>query len=397
MRLGSANTYDKVLQNLYTRQSNLASQQDKLTSGKSISRPSDDPLGAAQAERDLTRLTRVSSDQRALGVQSGTMTLAESTLGDASSLMQNFRELIVSAGNAILTPADRTSIAQQMGSLRDQLLTLSNRTDSNGIALFSGLGSTSTPFTEATPGGAVSFTGIAGQSPSTDHNIPGTMNGQAIWMDVPSGNGTFNVTQTPLSGSTLTVDAGSVSNPALVTGHNYNITFAVASGVTTYGIVDTTPPGSNISSSNPYTPGQTISFDGQSFVASGTPLNGDVIATSPSTKISVFKVLDDAISSVKSTTPAMIVSQGLGLSQLDAGMNKILAARGQAGDWLNRADSITSAQQGRTLQLTADMSRAQDLDMVQGLSDFQKMQTGYQVALQSYAQVQKLSLFNFIN
>ena len=396
MRLGSANTYDKVLQNLYTRQSNLASQQDKLTSGKSISRPSDDPLGAAQAERDLTRLTRISSDQRALGVQSGTMTLAESTLGDASSLMQNFRQLLVSAGNAILTPADRTSIAQQMGSLRAELLTLANRTDSNGIALFNGLGSTSTPFTEDALGNVI-FTGNAGQSPSTDHNIPGTMNGQAIWMDVPSGNGTFNITQTPLSGSTLTVDAGSVSNPALVTGHNYSITFAVASGVTTYGIVDTTPPGSNLSSSNPYTPGQTISFDGQSFVASGTPLNGDVIATSPSTKISVFKVLDDAISSVKSTTPAMIVSQGLGLSQLDAGMNKILAARGQAGDWLNRADSITSGQQGRTLQLTADMSREQDLDMVQGLSDFQKMQTGYQVALQSYAQVQKLSLFNFIN
>jgi flagellar hook-associated protein 3 FlgL len=36
------------------------------------------------------------------------------------------------------------------------------------------------------------------------------------------------------------------------------------------------------------------------------------------------------------------------------------------------------------------------MDMVKGISDFNNLQTGYQAALQTYAQVQKLSLFNFI-
>ena len=49
------------------------------------------------------------------------------------------------------------------------------------------------------------------------------------------------------------------------------------------------------------------------------------------------------------------------------------------------------------MQLEADRVRAEDLDMVKGISDFQKIQTGYQAALQSYASVQKMSLFNFIN
>ena len=35
--------------------------------------------------------------------------------------------------------------------------------------------------------------------------------------------------------------------------------------------------------------------------------------------------------------------------------------------------------------------------MVKGSSDFQKLQTGYQAELQPEAQVQKLSLFNFIS
>ena len=34
--------------------------------------------------------------------------------------------------------------------------------------------------------------------------------------------------------------------------------------------------------------------------------------------------------------------------------------------------------------------------MIKGISDFQNQQTGYSAALQSYAQVQKLSLFNFL-
>ena len=36
--------------------------------------------------------------------------------------------------------------------------------------------------------------------------------------------------------------------------------------------------------------------------------------------------------------------------------------------------------------------------MARGISDFNKAQTGYQAAaLQTYAQVQRLSLFNYIN
>ena len=51
----------------------------------------------------------------------------------------------------------------------------------------------------------------------------------------------------------------------------------------------------------------------------------------------------------------------------------------------------------RSEQLEADRSRAEDLDMIKGISDFQNQQTGYQAALQTYASVQKLSLFNYIS
>jgi flagellar hook-associated protein 3 FlgL len=109
-------------------------------------------------------------------------------------------------------------------------------------------------------------------------------------------------------------------------------------------------------------------------------------------------VLDTAIQSIgnapDSNTAGQAVSQALG--DIDLGLAKVGAIRSQAGELLNRADRISGNQDKRSIQMEADRSRAEDLDMVKGISDFQKQQTGYQVAMQTYAQIQKLSLFDFI-
>jgi len=123
---------------------------------------------------------------------------------------------------------------------------------------------------------------------------------------------------------------------------------------------------------------------------------GDTVTVSPNP--SIFSVLDDAIrdigGAVNNNAAAQAVSQAL--HNIDLGREQVSAVRGQAGDLLGRADRITSNQEKRSIQLEADRSRAEDLDMIKGISDFNNQQTGYQAALQTYAQVQKLSLFNFL-
>jgi flagellin-like hook-associated protein FlgL len=118
----------------------------------------------------------------------------------------------------------------------------------------------------------------------------------------------------------------------------------------------------------------------------------------PTTMTNYFKVVDEAIAGITNggSSTAISATVTTALTQIDAGMSRLESARGQAGAWLKRVDNITSTQEGRTLQLTADKSRAEDLNLVTGYSEFQKMNTGYQAALQSYAQIQKLSLFNYI-
>ena len=118
MRMGSANLFDNTLTKLTKRQADLSELQDKLSAGKRVLHASDDPAAAAQAERALTRSTRVQTEQRALGLQRNAMATAESTLGDATGALQTLRDLVISAGNATMSPANRSSIAQQITTLR---------------------------------------------------------------------------------------------------------------------------------------------------------------------------------------------------------------------------------------------------------------------------------------
>ena len=109
-------------------------------------------------------------------------------------------------------------------------------------------------------------------------------------------------------------------------------------------------------------------------------------------------MLDRAIAEIGSANNSNAAVQAVGqaLGNLDKGLDRIHNVRGYAGELLNRADRITGDQSQRAIQLEADRTRAEDLDMIQGFSDFQNQQVGYEAALKSYSMVQKLSLFNYI-
>jgi flagellar hook-associated protein 3 FlgL len=402
MRLATANTYDNTLANITTRQAGLADIQEKLSAGKKVVRASDDPTGAAQAERAMTRSARVDVEVRALNLQRNSVANAEGTLGNSIDLLQTIRQFVVNAGDAALTPSDRTSIAQEMAGLRDQLFTYANKLDSNGIPLFGGLASSSQPFIDVTSG--VTYNGIPGERSSTPVSIPSTMDGQAVWMNVPTGNGVFTLGLGGANTGELWTDVGRVTSPGALTGDDYSVVFTVTATippVTTYDVFDDTlDPGhaAPLLAAQPYVDGQDIQFDGLSFIARGVPADGDAVTVAPSTRSDLFAVLDAAINSIKGSGNGHLLAQNLSLAlaQIDSGMERVQSARSQAGELLKRADIIEGTQEEKTIQLAADRSRAEDMDMIKGISEFQNQQTGFDAALKTYAQIQRLSLFNYL-
>lgn len=412
-RLGTASSYDAAIQNLAGRQQNLSKLQEQLTSGKRVVRPSDDPTAAAQAERAITRMERIKADQRALEQQKNSIAMAESTLGDVQLAVQQFRELAVSAGNATYTTAQRQTIANQLVGLRDNILSLANRTDTNGRPLFAALGSALAPFVgPLTTSPDYTFNGLPGQTASSAISIPFALDGDSAFMFNNVRDGVYNaqVTQVTPGAAKLNTSAVTLTNLVAPNGSSYTVTVTGVNTTTTPGTttitynVTGTPTavvgGVGLTAAYPTsTDGGTFTVSampGLSMSISGNPAVGDSVQIAPSA--SLFSVLDHAIRDIGTATTSNYANQAVGqaLANIDTGMARLSTVRGVAGDLLNRADSISSNQEKRGIQLEADRSRAEDLDMIQGVSDFQNQQTGYQAALQSYAQVQKLSLFNYI-
>ena len=414
-RLSTANQYDIAIRNVSQRQSALSGLQENLTSGKRVVRPSDDPVTAAQAERAQTRLTRNATDLRALDTQRNTMMLAESALGQAGDAMQAFRELVVSAGNGAHTQTERDAIVLQLVGLRDQILGYANRKDANGLPLFQGLGSAQSPFTGTAT--SVSFEGLPGQHASGNTQIAKVLDGDAAWMSVPTGNGVFEVARNTSNTGKVWTDVGQITDPSAFYASapgGYEIEFFTESDGSASFSISPAPTAGTISpdmvphplnaTRYTYKSPTDIGFDGMSFKITGTPAAGDIFDVTPSQTSNVFAVLENAIGAIRDarksdgSTDSGVLMHGMarGLTEIDSAMNRLQASRGLAGDLLNRADRIEGELDTRAVQLEDDRSRAEDLDMIKGISDFQNQQVGYEAALKSYAQVQQLSLFKFI-
>ncbi|MCK9684594.1 flagellar hook-associated protein FlgL [Scleromatobacter humisilvae] len=394
-RISTSNAYDGALSNLMSRQDHLTETQEQMTSGKRVIKASDDPTAAARAERARALEERTTSSQKAVDASSNAMTLTESALGDAGELLQQARELLVSAGDASYSDAERASKANAIAAIRSQLLAVANRPDGQGGFVFSGQGSGGAPFIDK-PGGVV-FQGVGGEvNVATDEPLPLTLDGGDIWLSANTGNGVFVTKNT--NSSNAWIDAGRVTSPDQITSSTYDIQFAVSGGTTTYSVLK---DGNPVSTGNAFTSGQEISVDGMSFAISGAPANGDDFQTTPSTRsLSVFDSLDYAVAQLsKPGQGGPKVQQAVqdSIRNIDQVNSQISSARAFAGTTLQRLDGVKGRLDATELSAQTDRSSAEDLDMVKALSSFNQQQTGYQAALQSYATIQKLSLFQYLN
>ena len=147
---------------------------------------------------------------------------------------------------------------------------------------------------------------------------------------------------------------------------------------------------------------------GDTLVASNeslsTALDGELTwlqapTATPGVTISVFDVFDAAITSLSTanvTDPQVAAAVKTGIADLDTFHAHLLSTRARTGEALNRMDQVELRIADGKLAAQNERSSAEDLDMVQAISDFQNRQTGYDAALRAYSMVQKLSLFNYI-
>ncbi len=408
MRITTASSYATTIDNLQQRQQGLSDAQVRLSSGKRVLKASDDPAAAARVERALAAELRSEASQRSVDASKVLVGQTESALRDAHELLSQVREALVAAGNASYTDAERAIQGNKIQGLRDQLLQVANRSDGTGSYLFGGQGSNQPPFVD-TPGG-VAFRGVTGQTlTDADTALPLSSDGNAAWLSSRTGNGVFvtraagnNVTNQAVTGAWI--DPGSVNDPSQlfpVADTGYRIRFTSATDYTIESFPLATPNVATTDSTGTFSSGRAIDLHGASVNIAGAPVAGDQFEITPSAPtLSVFVVLDQAVTHLRQTQQTGSQrAQGTSdaLRNVDASLGTLSTARSAAGDALNRIDGVTDRLSALKLDAQTQRSNAEDLDLVQALSEFQNKQNGYDAALRSYSAIQRLSLFQYVN
>lgn len=426
MRISTSMIYDLGVSGMQQQMSDLQKIQQQLATHSRMLTPADDPIAAAQA-LEVSQSQSVNA-QFTTNASSATSTLTsqESVLGQANDVLQNVRDLIISAGNGTLTNAQRSSMATTVQGYYNQLLGIANSTDSNGQYLFSGYKGSTTPFTQGATG--VTYNGDQGErlvQISASSKVPVSSSGAEVFQQIRNGNGTFVTaanTATPNTGTGV-VSAGVVLNPASAANiKNLSLSFDVTAGVTTYDIVDNTTgnsllTGAAAAASGPYprtfTSGSAINLQSQGaepafnfgaqLTITGQPATGDVFTVkASSTNQDVFSTLQSLITALNTPVVGTARTQltndlNTALSNVDLAQSNIMNVRTKVGTTINAVDAQSTTNGALALQYTSTLSALQDLDYNKAISDMNLKQTSLTAAQKSFVNVQGLSLFNYIN
>lgn len=395
MRVTTSGTTQTAFAGIQARQSAQERLQQQLASGMRVNSPGDDPLAAAQSELARSRLARLAQDQRSAQLATSVLSAADTALDSGVQVLQNVRETLVAAGNGAYNASDRQSLAAQLRAARDQLISLANTGDGAGGYVFSGQVSAGSPLSG---GSAPVWNAASGQQQLGDGQFAATVDGRAAFMALPQGNGVFVTASSAGNTGTGWINPGDVTNPAQLTGHSYSITLAAGGGgALQYTVTDVTT-GTTVASAVPFTPGDTITLDGQRVKIDGTPAAGDSFSVAPAGQQSIFQTLDDAISALtQSLQPGQYAEQLQRVqTTLDGALNGMTAMRSAVGTELQRVDATQTANAQEDLNLQQRRSDLRDLDFAQAISELQSNQTSMQAAMQAYASVAKTSLFQLL-
>ncbi|MBN9430338.1 MAG: flagellar hook-associated protein FlgL [Burkholderiales bacterium] len=114
---------------------------------------------------------------------------------------------------------------------------------------------------------------------------------------------------------------------------------------------------------------------------------------------SIFKTLDDVTALLEDTSaPSDTVIAGVqtAMSGVDNAMERLLLKRTQAGEQLRALESRASLLETGELQARGQLSDLVDLDYAAAISQFQNEQTALNAAMSTYAQISRMSLFDYL-
>lgn len=402
MRLSTQAYYNNSISLMLQQQVDLSKIQNQVASGKRVNTPADDPIAAAHIlELERSKLENGQYDKNS-ALARNRLNLEEQAMADTGDLLTRVRTLVVQASStATLTDNDRRSIATELASRLEQLQDIANRKDGAGEYLFAGFSTLTQPFSGA-GSGTVTYAGDQGArllQVSATQRIADSHSGFDVFMNIPSGNGTFDIKANPANAGGGIIDTGSVVDPSQWQPRDYTLSFTSA---TAWTVTDDATPTPNVVASGAYTAGSPISFNGVQVTVKGSPAAGDSFSINRSASESVFQTLQGIVSALNQPAGAEAANAKLesalagALQQLDQTSDHFLGLRAEIGARLGSLDAADSARADQAIDTDSALSDLQDLDYASALARMNQQLVGLQAAQLSYSKISQLSLFNYL-
>lgn len=137
MRITNSILYRAVKRNVQQSSSDVNKYQERIATGKRINRPSDDPLGAMRAQQLYTKLNKIDQYSRNHMYAKSWLSASEAALSQSTNILIRLKEITIAQSSSNSNEATRGVAAEEVQTLRDQLLSLAN-TKIGDRAVFAG-------------------------------------------------------------------------------------------------------------------------------------------------------------------------------------------------------------------------------------------------------------------
>lgn len=388
----------RIATDIIKKQHDLSVVQEQISTGKRVNRPSDEPAQAAQIIRMQEATSQLTQYQRNASNVESQLALEESALQGVSNVLNNLRELALSANSGAVDDYSRAAVNSAVKLGLDELYDLANAQDSFGNFLFGGGNTQTRPFAQQVP---VNYSGgdeVHNVAVGLGRTIKTGDTGADVFMRIRNGNGDFSVQSDAGNTGSGIIGQGSVLNNTLYDGSSYRIEFTSASS---YDIIDDSS-GTAIQTGNTYKPAAAIEFNGIQTSIGGTPNAGDTFRIEPSANQDIFSTVSNFMNaleqSVNNPADAARMQQNVNeaIINLDSELDHINIARARVGSRLNSIDNSREENANIQLQLERTSAEIEDTDIAEAITSLQLQANTLEILQKTFSRLEGLSLFNYM-
>lgn len=155
MQVSTRQFFQAQNENMADLKTDVSKIQQKISTGKTLEIPSDDPVAFSDSARLKHQLAKFNQYNRNMTNLLQRIDAEEAALSDATNILTRITELSLQGANDTLSAKDRKIVAREIEQLRESLIQLANVKDNSELAIFGGYKGNVAPFVEDQNGNVI--------------------------------------------------------------------------------------------------------------------------------------------------------------------------------------------------------------------------------------------------